>query len=46
MIHVLAEKYGQGLNEIRANYTELDFWEFACLNSVEVANMKAKQKQQ
>ena len=45
MIHVLAERYGQCLSHVRNNYTELDFWEFACLNSVEVANVKAKQKE-
>lgn len=43
MIHLLAERYGQCLNYVRDNYCELDFWEMACLNSVESANIKARQ---
>ena len=44
MIHTLAKEYGQDLYHVRNNYFELDFWEFACLNSIQAANFKAKDK--
>lgn len=44
MIHQLAKEYGQALNVVRETFSELDFWEMMCLNSVDAANLKDQQK--